>query len=30
LGRGPWQKEGGGTSNGGSDHLALFADVTLP
>jgi endonuclease/exonuclease/phosphatase family metal-dependent hydrolase len=29
LGRGPWKVEGGGASDGGSDHRALFADVTL-
>jgi endonuclease/exonuclease/phosphatase family metal-dependent hydrolase len=30
LGRGPWQVRGGGASDGGSDHRALYADVTLP
>lgn len=29
LGRGPWIVDGGGTSDGGSDHRALFADVHL-
>lgn len=27
--RGPWTALGGGASDGGSDHRALFADVTL-
>jgi endonuclease/exonuclease/phosphatase family metal-dependent hydrolase len=30
LGRGPWRVQGGGASDGGSDHKALFVDVTLP
>ena len=29
LGRGPWRRHGGGASDGGSDHRALYADVTL-
>ena len=29
LGRGPWRILDGGASNGGSDHRALFCDVTL-
>jgi endonuclease/exonuclease/phosphatase family metal-dependent hydrolase len=29
LGRGPWRVQGGAASDGGSDHRALFADVTL-
>ncbi len=29
LGRGPWCKLGGGASDGGSDHRALVADVSL-
>ncbi len=29
LGRGPWRVHGGGASPGGSDHRALWADVTL-
>ena len=29
LGRGPWRILDGGASDGGSDHQALFADVTL-
>ena len=29
LGRGPWRILGGGSSEGGSDHRALVADVTL-
>ena len=27
LGRGPWERLGGGATNGGSDHRALVADV---
>jgi endonuclease/exonuclease/phosphatase family metal-dependent hydrolase len=27
LGRGPWKSRGGGASDGGSDHRAVFADV---
>ncbi len=30
LVRGPWIRRGGGASNGGSDHLALWADLELP
>ena len=30
LGRGPWLRHGGGASDGGSDHRALYADITLP
>ena len=30
LGRGPWRRHGGGASDGGSDHRALYADLTLP
>lgn len=30
LGRGPWRRHGGGASDGGSDHRALYADVSLP
>lgn len=29
LGRGPWRALGGGASDGGSDHRALYADVEL-
>jgi endonuclease/exonuclease/phosphatase (EEP) superfamily protein YafD len=29
LGRGPWKVDGGGASDGGSDHRALVADVHL-
>jgi len=29
LGRGPWRRVGGGATDGGSDHRALFADVEL-
>lgn len=29
LGRGPWKILGGGARDGGSDHRALYADVTL-
>jgi endonuclease/exonuclease/phosphatase family metal-dependent hydrolase len=29
LGRGPWRRLGGGASDGGSDHRALYADVEL-
>ncbi len=29
FGRGPWRQLGGGASDGGSDHRALFADVSL-
>jgi endonuclease/exonuclease/phosphatase family metal-dependent hydrolase len=29
LGRGPWQRLGGGASEGGSDHRALYADLEL-
>jgi len=30
LVRGPWEGLGGFASDGGSDHLALVADVRLP
>lgn len=29
LGRGPWRSTGGGASDGGSDHRALFVDLEL-
>ena len=29
FGSGPWRQLGGGASDGGSDHRALFADVSL-
>lgn len=29
LGRGPWERLGGGATNGGSDHRALVADIEL-
>jgi endonuclease/exonuclease/phosphatase family metal-dependent hydrolase len=30
LGRGPWQRLGAGATDGGSDHRALRADISLP
>ena len=29
LGRGPWRANGGGTRDGGSDHLALYCDLAI-